>query len=100
MSIGEAIISSAIIFATAIVVTSAAKTVSVTNDVDVPDVEIVWQNRLVHNAINNPYIALSEEEQSKDPDSKLVEEAGFVPYSEISKPATGNKKSVEERSGS
>lgn len=82
MSLGEAIISSIIIFITAIIVASAAQTVSVTNDVKVPEVEIVWQQRLVHNAINNPYIILSEEETETDPDRELVEHAGFVPYTE------------------
>lgn len=86
MSIGEAIASSGIILVTAIVVASAAQTVSVTNDVKVPQVEIVWQQRLVHNAVNNPYIELSEEKAATDPDRELVDKAGFVPYSDPNKP--------------
>lgn len=85
MSLGEAIISSIIILVTTIIVASAAQTTTVTNDVTPEEVPIVWQQRLVHNAINNPYIELSEDENLEtDPDRELVESAGFVPYTSTS----------------
>lgn len=92
MSLGEAIISSIIIIVAAIVIMSSASTVSVTNDVKVPEVKIVWQQRLVHNAINNPYVALSDQETETDPDKMLLEQAGFVPYT----PPTPQNRAPEE----
>ena len=83
MSLGEAIISTIIILIAVVVIISAAKTSTVVKTTEVPDVNIVWQQRLVHNAINNPYINLSEDVNSTDPDVNLVLEAGSVPYTPV-----------------
>lgn len=82
MSLSEAIMSTIIILVAAIIIASAAGTTSVVNTVEVPAVEIKWQQRMVHNAINNPYIELSPDADTtdSDPDAALRQEAGVVKY--------------------
>lgn len=86
MSLFEAIVSAGIIFIAGMVIISAASKSTTVETVDVPEVPIVWQQRLVHNAINNPYIDLvpitsdKEGKEVTNPDSELIEEAGSVPY--------------------
>lgn len=80
VSLSEAILSAIILVVTAIIIISAAGTTTVVNTVEVPEVEIQWQQRLIHNAINNPYIELSSESNVNDPDYALQAEAGVVQY--------------------
>ncbi len=82
MSLSEAIISTIVIAVAAIIIISAAGTTTVVNTVEVPEVEIKWQQRMVHNAINNPYIELSSDDNKSDsdPDYALRKEAGVVKY--------------------
>lgn len=83
MTLFEATVSAGIIFIAGMIIASAASTTTVVNKVDVPDVDISWQQRLVHNAINNPYIELAASQPLADPDAQLVEEAGTVPYTPV-----------------
>lgn len=83
MSLPEAIGSTLILVVATIAIIIAANTSTIENVVEVPEVEIVWQPRYVHNAINNPYIELTDTDEGIGPDATLRADAGAVDMSEV-----------------